>query len=309
MQPMQPPAVLLQGAPGSGKTDVIPTFIEAGLETFVVSTEPGGIESLLDSCARRKLDVSKLHWATVLPAATNWSALRDMVTTIGTMGFDQIQNIKAGVGKAETRKPVEKLLNTLANFVCERDGKTYGDMASWGPDRAFCLDSLSGLSLMSMALTIGYKPAAHQGEWGVAMNFIEQLLLKLTSDRRCFFALTAHVEKEQNEITGVNQVMPSTIGRKLAPKIPRFFSEHVYTKRTLDAQKKPTFIWSTVDSTADLKSRALPMGEALVPSFVPVVEAYRRRVQEAGGSPQPSLAPVAQPAPTLPAAGLTQVKR
>jgi len=280
---MQPPATLVLGAPGSGKTDVTATYIEAGIETFVIVTEPGGVESLLDSCARRRLDVKKLHWTTVLPAAAGWSAMEDMVKTIGSYGYEDIAKIKTGVGKEETRKPAMKLLKTLANFEDEHSGRPYGNTSAWGDDKALIFDSLSGLNLLAMALTIGYKPAAHQGEWGVAMNFVEQLLLKMTSDRSCFFSMTAHVEKEMNEISGVNQIMASTLGRKLAPKVPRFFSEVVYAKRFV-SDGKAKFTWSTVDNSADLKNRSLPMGTDLLPSYKPVVEAYQRRKSLAGST-------------------------
>lgn len=303
---LQPPATLLQGAPGSGKTDVLTTFIKAGVETFVIVTEPGGVESLLDSCQRRALDVNKLHWTTCLPAAAGWSALTDMINTIGTTGYEDITRIKSGVGKNETRKPAMKMLESLKDFKCERTGVSFGDTSSWDHTRALCFDSMSGLNLMSMALTIGYKPAAHQGEWGVAMNFIEQVLLKMTSDRKCHFVMTAHVEKELNEITGTNQIMASSLGRKLAPKIPRFFSEVVYAKRTI-VDGKQNFSWSTIDSNADLKNRALPVATGLEPSFVPIVDAFKRRLSMAGGSSPPPTtalptpAPVAQVAPMKPA--------
>ena len=46
---IQPPAVLLMGASGSGKTSALTTFIPKGIETFVLVTEPGGAESLVDN--------------------------------------------------------------------------------------------------------------------------------------------------------------------------------------------------------------------------------------------------------------------
>lgn len=273
---IQPPATLLMGGSGSGKSSSLVTYIPAGIELFVLVTEPGGAESLLDWCETNKWDVNKLHWASALPITQGWKGLNDMVKKISALDFEALAKIKSGIGKEDTRPAAMNLLNSFENFKCERTGKEYGDVTLWGPDRAFCVDSLSGLSQIAWALTVGHKPTAHQGEWSIAMTFVSDLIMKLTSDRKCFFTLTSHVEKEMNEITGVNQVMVSTLGRKLAPKLPRFFSEVVYAKRTL-VGKDVRFTWSTVDTSADLKNRALPVSENLPPSFVPIVERYRSR--------------------------------
>jgi hypothetical protein len=201
-----------------------------------------------------------------------------MVTTIGTMGFEQIQNIKTGVGKTHTREPAAKFLKTLKNFTCERTGETFGDISKFDDRRCVVLDSLSGFNMIAWMLTIGYKPAAHQGEWGISMNFVEQILLKLTSDRKCFFVMIAHVERETNEMTGAGQTMVATLGRKLAPKIPRYFSEVVLASRTVN-KESAVFTWATVDTKSDLKSRSLPISTTLKPDYAPIVEAYRRRVE------------------------------
>jgi hypothetical protein len=84
-----------------------------------------------------------------------------------------------------------------------------------------------------------------------------------------------------DEITGVMRVMTSTLGRKLAPKIPRFFSEVVYAQRT---NSDPKFRWSTIDSSADLKNRVLPVSNVLQPSFVQIIEGHRKRLALIGGS-------------------------
>lgn len=112
------------------------------------------------------------------------------------------------------------------------------------------------------------------------MNWIADLLLKLTSDRKCFFVLTAHVEKETNELTGVNQIMTSTLGRKLAPKIPRFFSEVVYARR--GGKPGEPFTWATIDPAASLKNRGLPVSDKLAPDFKQVVDSYHSRLKNAG---------------------------
>jgi hypothetical protein len=92
------------------------------------------------------------------------------------------------------------------------------------------------------------------------------------------------VEKEMDEISGTQRVMTSTLGRKLAPKIPRFFGEVVYAIRTVDGDGKPKFTWSTVDRTADLKNRVLPVGANLTPDFKAVVEGHENRKRLAQGT-------------------------
>lgn len=290
---IQTPNVLVMGEAGSGKTDSLATWIEAGLDLFVIVTEPDGVSSLVDSVRRRKLDINKLHWTTCMPSSVGIKALREMATTIGTMGFEQIQNIKAGIGKSQTRNPAMHFLDSLENFHCERTDEKFGAFDTWNASRVLAIDSWSGISLISMMLTTGYKPTAHQGEWGVAQNFLEQLLLQLTSDSKCFFSLTAHVERETNEITGASRVMVSTLGRKLPPKIPKFFSEVILAKRTMK-NNAATFQWATVDMLADLKNRSLPIAPDLQPSFVPIVRAYEKRLEFADAPPQtPAKPPVA----------------
>ena len=271
---LQPPSVLLEGASGSGKTSSIVTLLLAGIEVFVIGTEPGFIDSLIDRVRELKAPMDKLHWMSVLPATEGWDALDEMTQKIGSLDFEGISKIK-GIGKEKTRVPATKFLGALKDFRCERDGKSHGSFTTWGDDRALVVDSLSGLSTIAWYLTVGNKPTGAPGEWNIAMNFIEAILMKINSDRKCYFVLTAHIEKEMDEITGVQRIMTSTLGRKLAPKIPRFFSEVVYAQRTTAA---PQFRWSTIDANADLKNRVLPVSNVLLPDFKPVVEGHKKRI-------------------------------
>jgi len=277
-----PPSTLLQGASGAGKTSSIVTLLLAGIEVFVIGTEPGFIDSLIDRCRELKADMTKLHWVSCLPATDGWDAMDSMINAIGGGDFESISKLK-GIGKDKTRAPAMKLLSCLKDFVCERDGKSYGSFTRWDDSRALVVDSLSGLSTIAWYLTVGYKPTGAPGEWNIAMNFLEALLMKINSDRKCYFVMTAHIEKEMDEITGVQRVMTSTLGRKLAPKIPRFFGEVIYAVRSIDAANKPTFTWSTVDRNADLKNRVLPVSNSLSPDFAQVVTGHKKRVALAQG--------------------------
>lgn len=278
---LQPPSVLLQGASGAGKTSAIVTLLEAGIEVFVIGTEPGYVDSLIDRVRFLGLNMNLLHWHTCLPATEGWDALDEMTSQIGTKDFEGLSKIK-GIGKDKTRVPAMNFLFALKDFHCERTNQSYGSFTTWDDSRALVVDSLSGLSIISWYLTVGNKPTGAPGEWNIAMNYIEALLMKINSDRKCYFVLTAHIEKEMDEISGVMRVMTSTLGRKLAPKIPRFFGEVIYAIRTID---DPKFRWSTIDRSADLKNRILPVGDKLLPSFVQIVEGHKNRLALMKGDP------------------------
>jgi len=262
------------GPAGSGKTTALASFARQGLEVFVIITEPTGVDSLIDAWEREGLDWNLLHYRVVPPASPGWAAMKDMATRIHLMDFKALSELKSGVGKDQMQQ-LPALLKSLENFHDDRTGKDYGDVTTWLPTRVLALDSLSGLSIITLQHTVGFKPSPHQGEWGIAMSTIEGLLLKLSSDCKCFFVLTSHIEKEPDEITGMARITVSTLGRKLAPKIPRFFSEVVRARK--DATGK--YLWSTTDAEADLKNRALAAGNNLPPDFGPIVAAYKRRAQ------------------------------
>jgi AAA domain len=291
MTTLQPPHCLLFGPAGSGKTSSLATFAQFGIDVFVVVTEPTGVDSLLDSWARLKLDPKLLHYCVVPPASAGWQAMKDLGVRINNMSYKDLSEIKSGIGK-EKMKQYPKLLDNLENFHDEHSGADFGDVTTWGADRVLAIDSLSGISLITLQHTVGFKPSPHQGEWGIAMSAVEMLILKLSSDCNCFFVLTSHQEKEPDEITGMAKVTVSTLGRKLAPKIPRFFSEVIRTRK--DAAGK--FLWSTMDSEADLKNRALPSSSSIPASFEPIIKAYQARralaeSQKVAGSAVPALTP------------------
>jgi hypothetical protein len=277
--PIRAPSAILIGQIGTGKTYSLSTILEAGLELFVIFTEPTGLETLLDALRAKKKEnlVEKLHWRTIVPTTPSWTGLLDMADKLNTLGYDDLTKLKAGVSKQNTRQAIT-LLQTLSDFVDERTGEAFGPVENFGLDRAVAIDSLSGINVMAMDLHLGMKPVAHQGEWGAVMNFEEKLIQTLTSALKCLFVLTAHAEKETNELTGSNEVTIGALGRKLAPKIGRWFSEVVLAKQIADGK----FVWSTLEPNAALKNRGLPRGNALEPSFAPLWKTFQQRLAQGG---------------------------
>jgi len=262
---------LLVGPPGSGKTTSLVSFIEAGLDLFIIGTDPGFEESILDVMERKNLPLDRLHYQYIAPASAPWSALLDAAAKVNMMNYEGLSTLKSGIGKEGYRQFIH-LLTAMSDFTDHRTGESFGPVDGFREDCVFAVDSLSGINVMAMDMMIGGKPTAHQGEWGVAMNMEEKLILKLTSDLKCFFVLTAHIEKEPDLVTGIPLTMVGALGRKLAPKLPRTFSDVI-----LSVKEGSKFTWSTAAINVDLKSRSLPISDNLLPSFVPIVETWRRR--------------------------------
>lgn len=264
------PSVLLQGPPGTGKTHSLSSIMESGTELFYLCTEPNGLETLLDVMKKKSIPPSMLHYHVIEPNRPGFTHLLSMATKITQMGFDSLS--KLGPTSRDNAQFLT-LIATLGNFTDQRTNQSFGPVDKLPSDKAFALDSLSGVNIMSMDLTIGDKVTAHQGEWGIAMNMIDKLILSLTSNLKCLFILTAHIEPERDEITGGTKLMASTLGRRLAPRIPRFFSEVILTH-----QEGSTYLWSTSHPQIDLKHRALPLSGKIPPSFKPIIDNYKSRL-------------------------------
>lgn len=272
---LEAPKVLLMGPPGTGKSYSISTLLQEGLEVFILMTEPNSLESVQLACKQRSVSTEKLHWKFISPQTGGWAAIQDLAKQINLLDFEGLSKLK-GISKRDSTQ-LYTLLQSCQNFICDRTGENFGDVTSWDSSRALVVDSLSGLNTICLQATVGLKPSLAPGEWGVAMNMEETLINKLTSDLKCFFLLIAHIDRNQNEATLQSTITPAAIGAKLGPRIGRFFSEVVLTKKIGDR-----FLWSTVEPMTDTKQRILPLGGELLPSFSPLIKAHREKVSVLG---------------------------
>jgi hypothetical protein len=280
--PIAPASTLLIGPGGTGKTTSIVTLLAEGIKVRLLATEPTAPNRILEEARKRNISTEHFHWRFVSPSPPKWQSLIDSANAVNVMSLKDIADLKGGFAKQDGKQWVT-MLNSFANFESDRDGTVFGDVTTWGPDCALVVDGLTGVSTMSRNLTVGLKPNPAPGEWGVMQSNIQNLLLKLTSDCRCFFVLIGHVERETNELTGMSNITVSTLGAKLAPKLPPLFTNVVYAKRV-----GTNFLWSTADTGVDTKSGDLPLSDILPPSFEPIIKSFKAR--EAGLK-------AAQPAP------------
>lgn len=255
--------VMLIGDSGTGKTYCLRTLIDAGLFPICLFTE-NSFDVLGD------VPKEKMAWQYVSPYTEDLSALIEMSQRIGTMTFEAIT--KAHDNKRFNNSPWMKMLTALMDFKDERTGRSFGNIATWGTDKVFVIDSLSGLTAASRQNVAGNRPALSPPDYGLAQRQIEGLINQICTAFRCHFVLTAHAERELDPVLGGQKIMASTIGKALAPVLPRYFTDNILTKRT-----GAKFEWDTADAQAVLKARNVPIGSTLAPSFVQVVEAWKKR--------------------------------
>lgn len=266
----QGPKTLLLGTTGSGKTFSVRSLPEINITPFIIFTEPG-MRTVAD------IGCDKLHYHYIKPAATSWEAMRKSAEMINRMDLKSLSGL-TDINKGKHTQFLE-LLTTCNNFVCDRCGKAFGDVATWSTDRHLIIDSLSGLNIMAMDLVVGSKPVKSMADWGIAMDNLERVLNTICFSTVCGFTLIGHLERETDEVLGGVKLMASILGRKLAPRLPRFFDDVVMAEN-----KAGKFSWTTISNQADLKNRNLPLAQDIPPSFKSIYDSWLK----AGGKIVPT---------------------
>lgn len=263
--------VLLMGPTGTGKTHILGTLVETGLEVFYIALEPG-MESLLGYWTDKGKPIpDNLHWKSLKTSETSFlTTMMESAKKINTMSNEMLQKLQDP--QKSQHNGFIKLLETLNNFVDERTGEVFGPVDKWGVDRVLVIDALTGINNAALSLVVGGKPIKSLVDWGVGMDTVEKLLRSLTSDCRCHFVLLSHIEREVDPVLGGTKISVGTLGTKLASKIPPMFSDVILAKREL-----ASYYWSTADASADLKTRNLPLAEKIAPSFKTIYDKWKSR--------------------------------
>ena len=262
--------VCLLGPAGTGKTFSIGTLVDSGVETFYLNLEQG-LETLLGYWTDRGKPIpANLRWHKLAQPTASWAEMIKNAELINTMSLDSLSKM-ADPNKSKYNQFIG-LLRALNDFPDDRTGKTFGPVNSWTSSRALVIDGLTGLSAAAMSLVVGGKAVRSQSDWGIAQDQVEKILRMLCDGCSCHLVVLCHVEREPDVVTGGTKLMPSTLGKALAPKISAMFSDVILAARNGDK-----WLWDTANPMADLKTRNLALAANLPPDFAPIINKWKSR--------------------------------
>lgn len=261
--------VLLMGESGSGKTYSLRTLFEDDeiTDVFVLYTEPG-MEVLAD-LPHDNPNGPNYHWAYVKPTTVGTKTLLEKAQRMNAMTWEGMQKQTDDPKKKEYDAGV-RFLKALNQPTCAECGAQFDDVTTWGNDKVIVVDSLSGVNQAAMQLVAGGSIAKSQPQWGAAMNTEMDFINQLCYDTYAHFVMTAHVEKDVDEINGGQVITINALGRKNAPEIPKNFSDVIYCYH-----EGPKFYWSTASASVVTKTRNLQMAPDLKPTFEPIIANWR----------------------------------
>lgn len=262
--------LLVLGESGSGKTFLMHTLVEAGLEVFHIGLEPARqtvAKAIHAAIPTSKADYTKYHYIDLPALVTDFKTMVDTSTKLNTLSFKTICDLE-GLNRDKTRQFI-KLLELLANV--KLNDVSYGAVDSWDSSRVLVIDSLSALNIMAKSLIVGSNPAMSPSQWNMAQDTIRNLLNKLCFSCNCHVIVLGHLEPEKDEVSGKIVNMPSTLGKKLAPELGRYFDEVIVVKKQGDKHQI-----STKESNTSTKVRLFPTSDALPPTLVPLIAEWRK---------------------------------
>ena len=274
------PKVLLEGPSGTGKTYALGTLVDWAarqdppIPVCALFIEQG-LETLLGYWADRGKPVpDNLFWQT---AYTKPVSLKQLIKAAGDTGRMTYEGLtKMQDFDRANNNGFEKILMACADFTDERTGRKMGSLESWPARHIFLCDSLSEFANAAMKMVIGSKPTASQPDYGVAQNNLMNWLRLVTQGCSCTFVMTAHVDREKDEITGSIKLMTSAVGKAMAKDIPQLFSDVIYTWR-----EGATWWWDTATSVVDVKTRNLPINSKIPPDFAQIMDKWVARTTAA----------------------------
>jgi len=269
------PKVVLMGLGGTGKTYALGTLCEwaekNNFEVAILFTE-AGLETLLGYFRdKNKEPPACVYWHQQGTKPISLKALMSSADNIGKLSYEALAK-SVDSNRGGENNAFFKILQSCSNFKDDRTGKELGAVDMFPRNRIFAIDSLTELSNACFKMQVGARPMASPGDYGVAQNSLMNFLRLLTQGIDCPFIMTAHVDRETDQVTQSTKIMIKAIGKALATEIPTLFSDVIYTTR--DADK---FYWDTAAYGVDTKTRSLGYRSKITPDFALIMDVWLKR--------------------------------
>lgn len=269
------PKVVLMGLGGTGKTYAIGTLCEwaekNGFEVAILFTE-AGLETLLGYFRdKNKEPPACVYWHQQGTKPISLKALMSSADNIGKLSYEALAKSVDG-NRGGENNAFWKILQSCSNFKDDRTGKELGAVDMFPAKRIFVMDSLTETANAAFKMQVGARPMASPGDYGVAQNSLMNFLRLLTQGIDCPFVMTAHVDRETDQVTQSTKIMIKAIGKALATEIPTLFSDVIYTTR-----EASTFYWDTAAYGVDTKTRSLGYRSKITPDFALIMDVWLKR--------------------------------
>jgi len=269
------PKVVLMGLGGTGKTYAIGTLCEwaerNGFEVAILFTE-AGLETLLGYFRDKgKEPPACVYWHQQGTKPISLKALMSSADNIGKLSYEALAKSVDGNRGGENNAFL-KILQSCFNFKDDRTGKELGAVDMFPAKRIFVMDSLTETANAAFKMQVGARPMASPGDYSVAQISLMNFLRLLTQGIDCPFVMTAHVDRETDQVTQSTKIMIKAIGKALATEIPTLFSDVIYTTR-----EASTFYWDTAAYGVDTKTRSLGYRSKIEPNFALIMDVWLKR--------------------------------
>lgn len=268
------PKVLLIGPTGTGKTYSLGTLVdwaEANDKIVCALFAENSLDVLLGYWRDRGLEIPKcLHWHSAYTTPNPLATLLKAADDVGKLSYEALT--KMSDPHRAANNAFFKILSACSNFTSDRDGTKFGPIDSFGPDKILIFDSLTEIANAAFKMVIGSKPTASMPDYMVAQNNLMNFLRLLTQGLRCTVAMTGHVSREKDEVTGGTKLSVMSIGSALSQQIPPLFSDVIMTVR-----EGSNFTWDTAVFGADLKTRSLGYRSKIDPNFALIMDVWKKR--------------------------------
>lgn len=234
---------------GAGKTSALAALANAGYKLRIVDFDNGHqpLVNLVDKDKRENVDVcvctdmlKTAPTGQIIPVGEpdGWSRGGRLMTD-GWKYYIPDPDISNRIVWGEPKKGKVTGKEKIYNL---------GHIHDWGQDTVLVWDSLSLAATMAMRFqlhragdTLRIKdgiPVRSQPNWGAAMEMLENILGFLYSDAvKCHVIVNTHIDYITDEVTGSVKGQPLSLGKKLTPKIPRYFNTVISTQKSGAGQR------------------------------------------------------------------------